>query len=111
MSVFLPTGPAGQLANLSFFLAALVSDVLLIRLFLVLAYLWLTVCECLNVRQLLLLVRELPARCAEAAAACFDVQGNFCSASIPDSSTWFVFPDLLTVRLPTSFHLAVGLDI
>lgn len=43
MSVFLPIGPAGQLANASFLVAALVSDVLLIRLFLCLAYLWLLI--------------------------------------------------------------------
>lgn len=45
MVVYLPGGPAAQLANLSFFLAALVSDVLLIRFFLVSAYLWLLICE------------------------------------------------------------------
>ena len=33
--LLLPAGPPQQLANLSFFLAALASDVLLIRLFLV----------------------------------------------------------------------------
>lgn len=45
MTIYLPGGPAAQLANLSFFLAALVSDVLLIRFFLVSAYLWLLICE------------------------------------------------------------------
>ncbi|KAL4430842.1 hypothetical protein ABPG75_006098 [Micractinium tetrahymenae] len=48
MVVYLPGGPAAQLANLSFFLAALVSDVLLIRFFLVSAYLWLLVSACLG---------------------------------------------------------------
>ncbi|PSC68883.1 expressed protein isoform D [Micractinium conductrix] len=45
--VFLPSGPAGQLANLSFLLADLVSGtsahVLLIRFFLCCAYIWLIV--------------------------------------------------------------------
>lgn len=45
MAVYLPGGPAAQLANLSFLLAALVSDVLLIRFFLVSAYIWLLICE------------------------------------------------------------------
>lgn len=45
VQVYLPSGPAGQLANLFFYTAALVSDVLLIRLFLCLAYIWLLCCE------------------------------------------------------------------
>ena len=43
--IYKPSGPAGQLANLCFYAAALVSDVLLIRLFLVLAYVWLLCCK------------------------------------------------------------------
>lgn len=46
--LYLPGGPASQLSSFFFFASALVSDVLLIRLSLVLAYCWLLIAAALG---------------------------------------------------------------